>query len=525
VNPTVAGCTTDCAASTVKSLQKKFSCDLFTSMLSNSMLKNFDDTQTISQADGMMMCCPDYPGNASADDGWAPIWQNLYDCQAPTICAFDQICSYDSTQDTSNGGVCKQVDPLPAGNSSTNFAPTAAQIGTPIPNPVCTGRYLRKWIDANSNLKLVAHHGAPAGPGTVGIDDATGKWRWADGTDVYPNFCCPQKPCTIGGVASTHSEQCDDTRPAKDVSMDTPGSTSGTFLWPDEYALVCGSDYINQDDSWGLGPSAMNGSGVDVSYPDCLPDYNTWMSPTNWGNLCGANCANKIGFCYTDSTKAALKTGNRCGNNGTLSCKTQANCTATFSGACKGTNSNCSGHGTETPCLATSTENCVWNVAGTGVWVAGRAASTTVAAEGCCNPLGDGCNWYGRRRMASGMSKEEQIESQLANLSNAKTLAEMRADVRVETPANELRRRLPEVGEPGVGGAAITGKWCFEVIETSIKDNWKKIAGVGFVTICYEAFGCIFACIVARAIKKSKKDMKKAARQSLAAQGPGRGDN
>merc|ERR1711900_20 len=83
------------------------------------------------------------------------------------------------------------------------------------------------------------------------------------------------------------------------------------------------------------------------------------------------------------------------------------------------------------------------------------------------------------------------------------------------------RRRLKAKKKSNDASAPVKSLWCYDVVKNKIKKNSKIIAGVGFVTVCYQIFGTIFACVVARAIKKSRKEKESAAQiaQNVAQRG------
>lgn len=74
-----------------------------------------------------------------------------------------------------------------------------------------------------------------------------------------------------------------------------------------------------------------------------------------------------------------------------------------------------------------------------------------------------------------------------------------------------LHRRLAQKKKSKDASAPVKSLWCYDVVKGKIKKNFKIIAGVGFITVCYQIFGTIFACVVARAIKKSRKEKESAA--------------
>merc|ERR1711964_158294 len=74
-----------------------------------------------------------------------------------------------------------------------------------------------------------------------------------------------------------------------------------------------------------------------------------------------------------------------------------------------------------------------------------------------------------------------------------------------------LRRRLAQKKKSKDASAPVKSLWCYDVVKGKIKKNFKIIAGVGFITVCYQIFGTIFACVVASAIKKSRKEKESAA--------------
>merc|ERR1711964_360683 len=83
------------------------------------------------------------------------------------------------------------------------------------------------------------------------------------------------------------------------------------------------------------------------------------------------------------------------------------------------------------------------------------------------------------------------------------------------------RRRLAGKKHSKDASAPVKSLWFYDVVKNKIKKNFQIIAGVGFVTVCYQIFGTIFACVVARAIKKSRKEKESAAQiaQNVAQRG------